>query len=67
MVTRRALIASGAAGLLALALSHPVFAAPPSPADPAGIVTAIYTRAAKGASDGEPWSIRDMLTNSLKN
>jgi hypothetical protein len=53
MVTRRALIASGAAGLLAAALSQPALAAPPpSPADPAGIVTAIYTRAAKGKGDG---------------
>jgi hypothetical protein len=49
MVTRRALIVSGAAGLLASALSHRAFA---SPADPAGIVTAIYTRAAKGKGDG---------------
>lgn len=52
MVTRRALILSGAAGLLASALSHRVLAAPPSPADPAGIITAIYTRAAKGKGDG---------------
>ena len=120
MVTRRALIVSGAVGLLVSALPHRAFAAPPSPTDPAGIIAAIYTRAAKGkgdgggafiienkaalaviitgrntparkpadqtiryafvrdatewkiddikgASDGEPWSIRDMLTDSLKN
>jgi hypothetical protein len=46
MVSRRVLIVSGAAGLLASALSQPALAAPLSPADPAGIVTAIYTRAA---------------------
>ena len=52
MGTRRAMILSGTAGLLAMALSQPAFAAPPSPDDPAGIVTAIYTRAAKGKGDG---------------
>jgi len=52
MVTRRALIVSGAAGLLATALSHRAFAATPSPADPADIITAIYTRAAKGKGSG---------------
>jgi hypothetical protein len=52
MVTRRALIVSGTAGLLGFALSQPALAAPPSLADPAGIVTAIYTRAAKGKGDG---------------
>jgi hypothetical protein len=52
MVTRRALIVSGAAGLLASVLSQSASAAAPSPADPAGIVTAIYTRAAKGKGDG---------------
>jgi hypothetical protein len=52
MGTRRAMILSGAAGLLAMALSQPALAAPPSPGDPAGIVTAIYTRAAKGKGDG---------------
>ena len=35
-----------------VSLAQPAFAAPPSPADPAGIVTAIYTRAAKGKGDG---------------
>jgi hypothetical protein len=52
MVSRRVLIVSGAAGLLASALSQPALAAPLSPADPAGIVTAIYTRAAKGKGKG---------------
>jgi hypothetical protein len=52
MMNRRALIVSGAAGLLAAALPHRASAAPPSPpADPAGIITAIYTRAAKGKGD----------------
>ena len=52
MVPRRALIVSGAVGLLVSALPHRAFAAPPSPTDPAGIITAIYTRAAKGNGDG---------------
>jgi hypothetical protein len=52
MVTRRELMLSGTAGLLAITLSHPAPAVPPSPSDPAAIVTAIYTRAAKGKGDG---------------
>jgi hypothetical protein len=52
MVSRRALIVSGAAGLLAAALARRALAAAPSPADPAGILNAIYTRAAKGKGDG---------------
>ena len=48
MVTRRKLILSGAAALLAAALPRHAAAAD----DPAGIVTAIYTRAAKGKGDG---------------
>src|SRR6476646_6492509 len=49
MVSRRKLILSGAAGLLA-ATAPP--AALAGPEDPVGIVTAIYTRAAKGKGDG---------------
>jgi hypothetical protein len=48
MVTRRKLILSGATGLLAAALPHPAFAAD----DPTGVLTAIYTRVAKGKGDG---------------
>ena len=51
MFTRRALILTGTAGLLAGA-SRQAFAAPPSPSDPVAIVTAIYTRVAKGKGDG---------------
>ncbi|MEH2546488.1 hypothetical protein V1283_003133 [Bradyrhizobium sp. AZCC 2262] len=47
MITRRELILSGAAGLLAATLPHEA----PAADDPAGIVTAIYTRAAKGKGD----------------
>jgi hypothetical protein len=47
MVTRRKLIVSGAAGLLAAAMPRAMSAAD----DPAGILTAIYTRVAKGKSD----------------
>jgi hypothetical protein len=49
MVSRRKLILSGAAGLLAATLPRATLAAPD---DPVGIVTAIYTRAAKGKGDG---------------
>ena len=49
MVTRRKLILSGAAGLLAATLPRATLAAP---GDPVAIVTAIYTRAAKGKGDG---------------
>ena len=52
MITRRALILSGAACLLVAASSQAALAAPPSPADPTGIVNAIYARAAKGKGDG---------------
>jgi len=55
MITRRALILTTASGLLAGAVSSlpfAAFAAPPSPNDPAGIVNAIYARAAKGKGDG---------------
>ena len=44
MVTRRKLILSGTAAVLAVTLPYPAFAAD----DPAGILTAIYTRVAKG-------------------
>lgn len=49
MVTRRKLILSGATGLLAAALPHSALAAD----DPAGILTAIYTRVAKGKGKGD--------------
>jgi hypothetical protein len=51
MITRRALLLSSAPGLLTSALSRRAFAAPPSASDPVAIVTAIYTRAAKGKGD----------------
>jgi Protein of unknown function (DUF3828) len=51
MVSRRDLIFTAAAGLLAAALSRRASAAPPAATDPVAIVTAIYTRAAKGKGD----------------
>jgi hypothetical protein len=47
MVTRRKLVLSGTAAVLAATLPPPAFAAD----DPAGILTAIYTRVAKGKGD----------------
>ena len=52
MITRRALVLAGAAGLLAGATLHAAIAAQPSPDDPVAIVNAIYARAAKGKGDG---------------
>ena len=51
MITRRALISTAMTGLLTSAMARPALAEPPSP-DPVGILTAIYTRAAKGKGDG---------------
>ena len=52
MVSRRHLIFTAAAGLLAATSSRLASAAPSAPNDPVAIVTAIYTRAAKGKGDG---------------
>src|SRR3954447_808272 len=52
MASRRELIFTGTAALLAAALPCRASAAPAAPNDPVGIVTAIYTRAAKGKGDG---------------
>jgi hypothetical protein len=51
MVTRRQLIFT-ATGLLAATSTRLASAAPSAPNDPVAIVTAIYTRAAKGKGDG---------------
>ena len=47
MLTRRSFIAASL-----LAAIKPAFAQAPAPGDPAAILTAIYTRAAKGKGDG---------------
>src|SRR5271154_5593967 len=52
MITRRALISTGLACLFAGATARAVFAEPASAGDPLAILTAIYTRAAKGKGDG---------------
>jgi Protein of unknown function (DUF3828) len=52
MITRRTLVLTGLSGLLAGATTRHALAAQPSPNDPVGIITAIYTRAAKGKGDG---------------
>jgi hypothetical protein len=49
MITRRALLLTGATSLAA---ARPAFAAPPSGDDPVAIVNAIYARAARGKGDG---------------
>ena len=51
MITRRVLISTAMTGLLTSAIARPALAEPPSP-DPVAILTAIYTRAAKGKGDG---------------
>jgi hypothetical protein len=53
MITRRVLILTTTTGLLAHAVSRRALAAPPVSANgPVTIVTAIYTRVAKGNGDG---------------
>jgi hypothetical protein len=52
MISRRELIFTATAGLLAATSSRLASAAQPAASDPVGIVTAIYTRAAKGKGDG---------------
>lgn len=52
MITRRTLISTGIAGLLAGAVVRPSIADPASPNDPVAIVTAIYVRVAKGKNGG---------------
>jgi hypothetical protein len=52
MVSRRQLIFTATAGLFANVSSRRALAAPTAASDPVAIVTAIYTRAAKGKGDG---------------
>lgn len=52
MLTRRSLVLTGLTGLLAANDVHFANAEQPSASDPVAIVTAIYTRAAKGKGDG---------------
>jgi hypothetical protein len=52
MITRRIFVLTGMIGLLATANECPARAEPPAPNDPVAIVTAIYSRAAKGKGDG---------------
>ena len=59
MISRRTLISTGLAGLLAGAVMRPSIAAPASPSDPAAIITAIYTRAAKGKGNGGAFVIEN--------
>ena len=51
-ISRRSILFTGAAGLLAGIIPRQALAAPPAQNDPAGIITTIYTRVAKGKGDG---------------
>jgi hypothetical protein len=51
MLTRRTLVLTGLIGMLAASDERAARAEPPSANDPVAIVTAIYTRAAKGKGD----------------
>ena len=51
MISRRELIFTAPAALLAAALTREAAAAPPSLNDPVAIISAIYTRAARGKGD----------------
>jgi hypothetical protein len=52
MIARRSLLVAGTTGLLAGAITHRAGAARSPANDPVTIITAIYTRAAKGTGDG---------------
>lgn len=52
MITRRALISTSLVGLFAGVTARVALAEPASAGDPVAILTAIYTRAAKGKGDG---------------
>ena len=52
MITRRALMSTAIAALLAGQMARPALAQTPAASDPVAILTAIYTRAAKGNGDG---------------
>ena len=52
MLARRTLVLTGLIGMLAASDERTARAEPPSANDPVAIVTAIYTRAAKGKGDG---------------
>jgi hypothetical protein len=52
MITRRALMSTAIAGLLTGQMARPALAQAPAQNDPVSILTAIYTRAAKGKGDG---------------
>jgi hypothetical protein len=66
MLTRRALVFTGASGLLA-ALSRSALAAPPISNDPLAIVNAIYARAAKGRGDGGGGFLVDSKATRARN
>jgi hypothetical protein len=52
MITRRALMSTAFTGLLAAQITRPALAQTAAQNDPVAILTAIYTRAAKGKGDG---------------
>jgi hypothetical protein len=52
MITRRAFVLTGMAGLFVTAVSRRALATPLSANDPVAIINAIYARAAKGKGDG---------------
>ena len=52
MITRRALMSTAFTGLLAAPITRPALAQTAAQNDPVAILTAIYTRAAKGKGDG---------------
>ena len=61
MVTRRTLILSGTAAVLAVTLPYPAFAAD----DPAGILTAIYTRVARARVGGGGFVFRSQQQGGI--
>jgi hypothetical protein len=64
MITRRGLISTSFASLFAGATARAAFAEPASASDPVAIVTAIYTRAAKGKGDGGGFVIENKVAKA---
>ena len=66
MVTRRQLVLIGLIGWVAGSNQRPARAEPVAPNDPVAIITAIYTRAAKGKGDGGGGFVTDSKAAKAK-
>src|SRR5258708_4612727 len=67
MITRRSVVLTGAAALLAGLPQSAALAAPPAAIDPLAIVNAIYARAASGKGDGGGGFVTNSKATRAKN